>query len=344
MQNEQTDNSRLSLYAAFRRIGSKTALTVSSVAVSAMLVLGSIPVVPANATELSDAQKELKAVTAIVEEAQDRYNAAQDAIAAAEDEYARLQEQIDEIEAKLVPHRDQLSDIAKWQYVSGSDSFLDMLFSDDVSLVDIIEQAQYLDKLNEDKVATMEAISESEDELFAAQENQIAAKQEAEDAKAEAQSVIDENQEAIDDLTERIAALREEQREYLYGKGLSGGGPAYDVPEEGDVVDYALSRVGCPYVWGASGPTSFDCSGLVMWAYAQVGISLPHNSEAMYSAAKKVVPLSEARPGDVLYRSGHVGLCTKAGAAEYVHAPTSGAYVRISDNVSWSGFTCALRF
>ncbi len=125
--------------------------------------------------------------------------------------------------------------------------------------------------------------------------------------------------------------------------GSSSSGSS-NVPSYGSVVDYAMSRIGCPYVWGAEGPNSFDCSGLVRWAYLQVGISLPHQSEALYNCASWRGPVSEARPGDVLWRSGHVGIAVSYGGSHYVHAPTFGAYVRDTDSLSWSGFTTALRF
>ena len=65
-------------------------------------------------------------------------------------------------------------------------------------------------------------------------------------------------------------------------------------------VAAAESRVGDPYVWGAAGPGAFDCSGLVMWAYAQVGISLPHFSGAQYADTTHI-PMSELEPGDLVF-------------------------------------------
>ncbi len=65
-------------------------------------------------------------------------------------------------------------------------------------------------------------------------------------------------------------------------------------------VAAAESRVGDAYVWGAAGPSSFDCSGLVMWAYAQVGISLPHFSGAQYADTTHI-PMSELEPGDLVF-------------------------------------------
>ena len=61
----------------------------------------------------------------------------------------------------------------------------------------------------------------------------------------------------------------------------SGGGSAGD---NSAAYSYACSRIGCPYVWGAEGPDSFDCSGLVTWAYRQLGIELPHQSESQMAS------------------------------------------------------------
>ncbi len=121
----------------------------------------------------------------------------------------------------------------------------------------------------------------------------------------------------------------------------SNGGSAGD---NSAAFSYAMTRIGCPYVWGAEGPDSFDCSGLVTWAYRQIGISLPHQSESQMACATNVVSVSEARPGDVLWRYGHVGIAGSYGGSYYVHAPTFGAYVRDTDSLSWSGFTAALQF
>ena len=135
------------------------------------------------------------------------------------------------------------------------------------------------------------------------------------------------------------------------GGGSSGGGSTIVYPSGGGsagdnsaAYSYACSRIGCPYVWGAEGPDSFDCSGLVTWAYRQLGIELPHQSESQMARATRVVSVSEARPGDVLWRYGHVGIAGGYGGTPYVHAPTFGAYVRNTDSLSWSNFTNALQF
>ena len=136
-----------------------------------------------------------------------------------------------------------------------------------------------------------------------------------------------------------------------WGGGSSSGGSTIVYPGGGGsagdnsaAYSYACSRIGCPYVWGAEGPDSFDCSGLVTWAYRQLGIELPHQSESQMACATRVVSVSEARPGDVLWRYGHVGIAGGYGGTPYVHAPTFGACVRTTDSLSWSNFTNALQF
>lgn len=86
--------------------------------------------------------------------------------------------------------------------------------------------------------------------------------------------------------------------------------------------------LGLPYVWGANGPSGFDCSGLMQWAYAQAGVSLPRTSQAQRYAGR-MVPLAQARPGDlVAYRAdaSHIGMYV--GNGQVIHAPYPGAPVR----------------
>ena len=62
----------------------------------------------------------------------------------------------------------------------------------------------------------------------------------------------------------------------------------------------ALSRVGMPYVWGAAGPTAFDCSGLVQWSFAQAGVAMPRVA-ADQARTGPAVPVSQLQPGDLLF-------------------------------------------
>lgn len=91
-------------------------------------------------------------------------------------------------------------------------------------------------------------------------------------------------------------------------------------------VSAALSRLGKPYVWAASGPNALDCFGLTMWAYGQVGISLPHSSSAQGGSGPSV-SLSALQPGDLVFMPGHVGMYI--GNGQVVHAPTEGDVVKV---------------
>jgi cell wall-associated NlpC family hydrolase len=105
---------------------------------------------------------------------------------------------------------------------------------------------------------------------------------------------------------------------------------------------WALTKLGDPYVWGAAGPSAFDCSGLVMWAYAQVGISLMHFTGDQWNEGQHI-SRSELQPGDLVFffaDLGHVGMYIGNGLM--VDAPTFGQPVQVQP-VFWSAYAGAVR-
>jgi cell wall-associated NlpC family hydrolase len=96
------------------------------------------------------------------------------------------------------------------------------------------------------------------------------------------------------------------------------------------VVGIAEQYLGVPYVFGGESPSGFDCSGLVAYVYAQVGVSLPHYTVAQYNYADSVsVSRSQLEPGDLVFFAGlgHVGIYV--GGGQFIHAPHTGSVVRI---------------
>lgn len=93
-------------------------------------------------------------------------------------------------------------------------------------------------------------------------------------------------------------------------------------------ISFALAQVGKPYVWGATGPNAYDCSGLVMTAFRQAGIQLPRTTKTIISRGKPV-SRTQLQRGDLVWpSSGHVGIYV--GNGQFVHAPQPGERVKVS--------------
>ncbi|GAA1968965.1 C40 family peptidase [Kitasatospora viridis] len=167
----------------------------------------------------------------------------------------------------------------------------------------------------------LNSLTEQQRQAIAAQEAQAAAKAQAaaQQAAAQAQSAASQQQ----------AASRGSGRTDLGSTGtpstISAGNS-----HAAAAIAAAVSKLGSPYVYGATGPSTFDCSGLMQWAYAQAGVSLPRTSQEQASAGTNIgTDISKAQPGDLIIffaDESHVGMYV--GGGQIIHAPHTGAVVR----------------
>lgn len=170
------------------------------------------------------------------------------------------------------------------------------------------------------------------------------ATQAAERARKGAQKRIDEVDAIVKDLgakRDRITKLVAKVESRLFRRALGEAGRPgtravkVNLPLAGDgkavqAARWALTQQLKPYVWGAAGPSGYDCSGLVMAAYRRVGISLPHYTGDQWTAGRHI-SRDELRPGDLVFFYSdlhHVGIYL--GGGMMVHAPRTGDVVRIA--------------
>jgi len=128
---------------------------------------------------------------------------------------------------------------------------------------------------------------------------------------------------------------------------VEGVGVAASTPEgstvappntHGGVVGIAMRYLGVPYVWGGASPRGFDCSGFVMYVFAQIGVSLPHSSYALYGMGTPV-SYSQLQPGDLVFFAGASHMGIYIGGGQFIHAPHSGDVVKISSMSGWYSST-----
>jgi cell wall-associated NlpC family hydrolase len=139
---------------------------------------------------------------------------------------------------------------------------------------------------------------------------------------------------------QRQAVIESRETNVVGAAAVTPEGVSVAPPSQyGGVVGIAMQYLGTPYVWGGASPGGFDCSGLVAYVYAQVGVSLPHHAASIYNYG---VPVSrdQLEPGDLVFFDGlgHMGIYI--GGGQFIHAPHTGDVVKISSmNDSWYAAT-----
>ncbi|MEU6704553.1 NlpC/P60 family protein [Streptomyces wuyuanensis] len=306
---------------------------LSAAAATAAAALGTAPAGadPAGGPAATRAQvdrlyEQAEKATEQYNEAGERADELREQVALAQDRAARGQEDINRM-------RDTLGSVAGAQYRSGGvDPALALLLSGDPDTY--LERAAVLDRLGDREATVLSDLRRAQRRL--GQERSEAAGKLSELERT--RSALARHKRTVEAklaTAERLlASLPASERAAYDRASRSGripdlaGGAGPSSARAAAAVAAAQSAVGRPYVWGANGPSGFDCSGLTQWSYAQAGVGLPRTSQAQRYAGQQV-PLSQARPGDlVTYRSDASHVAMYVGNGQVVHAPYPGAAVR----------------
>jgi cell wall-associated NlpC family hydrolase len=205
------------------------------------------------------------------------------------------------------------------------------------STQDFLQRSSALDILATERNQALGGLTSAVD-----QANQAA--KAATDAQSKAQASRDAAAKLKDDvaakkksLDDQVAELKDQSgklsaADKALQKDKGGSAPGLKAPGAAaqTAVDAALSKLGSNYVYGATGPSTFDCSGLTSWAYKQAGVTLPRTSGAQ-STFGAAVSRSALQPGDLVFYGSpvhHVGIYL--GDGKMVHAPDTGDVVKIS--------------
>ncbi len=191
------------------------------------------------------------------------------------------------------------------------------------------------------QLSTMDAFNDFQNQLFDDYGTELQALDLRRSATAKRAAQLQATQEQLGDekalISEKLSAakallgkLEAAEREEMVSRDQVRTPTSVPVSGRASAaVGYAMAQIGDAYVYGATGPSAFDCSGLTMMAWAQAGVSLPHSSSAQFSSGPRISE-SDLRPGDlVFYYSpiSHVGLYIGNGMIAHAANPSTGVQV-----------------
>ena len=194
-----------------------------------------------------------------------------------------------------------------------------------------------LDQASGEKVSTLTAVEDQDQRARQTADQQLA-------MVGTLQTQLNAKKQAINAAIDRVNSAAMQQAMSIFTQ--TGQYPDISIPTANTVgaqaLTAALTRRGDPYVWGAAGPGQFDCSGLVVWAFAQEGISLPHFTGDLWNSGVHI-PRADLEPGDLVFffaDISHVGIYLGNGLM--VDAPDFGEAVQVQP-VFWSAYVGAVR-
>lgn len=323
-----------------------TRVTVLSAAAASAALTGAaaLPAAADPAGGPQDTATRLDRLYQQAEEATQRYDGAQESAKRLHAELTTLQDRAAKGQQRVNELRDELGVLAASQYRDGAvDPTLALLLSDDPS--QYLELATTLDRLGGQQSDRLRLLEDAERTLRRQRDEAAGKLSDLRRAGTELRARKRAVQRSLAAAQRLLDTMPAAQRAG-YVPGLSGErasrdrtGPALpDLPDLPDLpaasgraaiaVAAARQVLGSPYVWGASGPNAFDCSGLMLYSYRRAGVALPRTSQEQMNAGAHV-PLDQIRPGDlVIYRGDASHVAMYVGAGQVIHAPYPGARVR----------------
>jgi cell wall-associated NlpC family hydrolase len=246
-----------------------------------------------------------------------------------------LRAQLAPLEAQLATTREQVGVLAAHSYETGNLVGLAALITAD-SGQSILDRITTLNTIGTQQARQLADYRAAESRLTDQQHqlDQLVAQQRAQKATLDKQKK---------DIQAQIDSLQQQRAELTASTGSSFSSGSVtsvsNVPAPSSraqiAVDYAKAQIGKPYVWAASGPNSFDCSGLTMAAWAKAGVQLAHYT---YTQIQQTTPISRSqlKPGDLVFFYGGEHVSLYIGNNQVVHAPQPGENVKVSD-IDWMG-------
>ncbi|MFW6689934.1 NlpC/P60 family protein [Streptomyces sp. MAR4 CNX-425] len=290
------------------------------------------------APDKDDVKRQVDNLYEDAERATEKYNGAKERQDKLEEDVEELQDKAARGQQELNDLRDGLGSLANAQYRSGSiDPSVQLFLSSDPDTY--LDKASTMDRVSGKQAESLERIADKQRSL--AQQRQEAGeklkdlaetRKELGSQKKKVQDKLSEARALLNQLTEaeQAALAEEEQRASREAEDRVDLGDLPPGSSHGAAaLSAAQSKLGAPYVYGATGPSSFDCSGLTSWAFSQAGVSLPRISQDQANVGTRISSSSALQPGDLVFFYSdlhHVGIY--AGNGQIIHAPKPGASVR----------------